>query len=717
MADKSYIFSEIDPKLTAEECMKRFRAVTITQSNRGIVDRWIKSFNAYYGFYYSDPKTAFGIGESGSQGEFTAVSINHYRNLLQHILALLTQNKIAFDAIPLNSDTEGRNASIVGNAVLEYYFEQEKYSQHLYQLAEVGLLYGTSFLFTLWDTNSSFHSIDGDGQPVYAGELATQVFSPFDIILEPFKSDFTKQDWVCTREFCNRFELIKQYPDQEDDILSLSNISDIQLFDPYYTLDSNHVWKYTFYHKATRTLPFGRYVVFSSETCIYEDSHNPYCDIDPRTQVPIVGTGVPGVCFRPGVNYGSAWGHTVGFDMLPLQDLKNLVNSIIATNQSVFGVQNLITPRTSNIKYDDIATGLRMIDFDPDPTLPNGGAPTVLELLKTPVEIFNYNNKLDEELEKISGINGAMRGTPPPQVSSGTAMALLTTQVQTFNTQLENAYTNSVQSIANLVIKTIAKFMMGQDLVDLVGLKENFAIKDFQAENLSRIHKIKILTGNAMSKSPAGRLAMAQDLMQTQQITPQEYTEIIETGYIKDKFEDITASVALIQWENQEMLQGTEIQVSMLENHLAHIKEHITATLTPELKNDPQKMQIFVKHILDHQQQWVVLGKQNPQLLALITGSPIPPDVANPGTMPGAQPPPGAPGSPPPQGGQPPPQGGAPMKAPGQAGQIAIPPGQKVAPGGVGKNNVTNASSVNGQTDVALSGLRAAEKLLEQGRK
>lgn len=700
-SERTYPFLKDDPTELASDLLEKFRMIANFMQNKGIMARWIKSFNSYYGFYYPDRKTQYGIGSGGTQGELTTVAINQFRNLIQHTLALFTQNKVSFDAIPINSDVEGRNASIVANSLLEYVFEQPKYAQELYRMAEVGVMLGTSFLATTWDTDKNLAGVDGEMNPIFSGELSLKTFTPLDVILEPFKERYEDQEWVCTREIVNRFDLISKYPRLEKEILNLDKIQDTQLADPYFMSDNNHVFLYKCYHKATLAIPFGRYTIFGSKNVIFNDyDKNPYCRLNMKTGLPLMGTGIPVDCFRPAVTYGSAWGHTVGFDLLPLQDIKNMLASTIASNQAVFGVQNIICARGTNMDFADVGNGLRVLEVDFNPDLgPSMGAPSILELLKTPGEIFAYNNKVDEEMEKISGINGALRGTPPPQVSSGTAMALLTTQAQTFNTQVEKAYVDCIQDIANNTLKIIAKFMPEEDIIPMVGLKENFAIKSFKAEELAKIQKVKVLTGNALSKSPAGRLAMAQDMMNSGQISPQEYTEVANTGSLKSKMEDVTAQDALIQFENQQMIQGIDVPALLLDNPLKHILGH-TQTLThPDVRNDPAKQNIIMKHIYAHQKNWVVLGAQNPQLLALLTGSPIPPDQPEPGVIQGSE---------------------DQDQQSSNTSHINQPPEQGhnggMTSSGVGKNNMQNASTPGGNNDMAASAIRSAAKLVNKRR-
>lgn len=691
MSTNNYAFLEEDPKYLTSELNSKFNMINNYTTNRGIIARWYKSFYSYYGYYYSDPKARYGMGTTGPQGELTSVAINQYRNLIQHILALVTQNKISFDCIPENSDVDGRNASIVGNSLLEYIFEKSKYSQEIYRMAEIGLIFGTSFVFPTWQINKHLHGIDSDNQPIYSGDLSLKTFTPLDVLLEPFKERFEDQEWICCRQIVNRYDVINQFPHKKEEILRAMKVEDIQTFDPYFATDTDHIWIYTVYHKSTPALPLGRLTIWCGDNVILKDLQpNPYCQIDPETFLPIMGTGIPAICFRPAVTYGSAWGHTPGFDLLPLQDVKNMLASTIASNQAVFGVQNLIVARGTNMDFADLGTGLRVMEVDFNPDLgPSMGAPSVLDLLKTPQEIFNYNNKIDEEMEKISGINGALRGTPPPQISSGTAMALLTTQAQTFNTTIEKSYIDCIQNIANQILRIMAKFMPYKDISKMVGIKDNYAIPSFKAVELSKIQTVKILTGNALSKSPAGRLTIAENMLNSGQITASEYIEVVNTGTIKNKVEDITAEEALIQYENQQMLQGKEVPVLLTDNPLKHILGHMVSLNHPDVRNDPQKQSIIEAHIAKHQQNWVVLGKQNPQLLALITGSPIPPDV---------------------------PEEGVVGKGEATESPVGEPPERALKTDfeGVAKNNLQNASTPGGDVDLAASALRSASKLIQK---
>jgi hypothetical protein len=166
--------------------------------------------------------------------------------------------------------------------------------------------------------------------------------------------------------------------------------------------------------------------------------------------------------------------------------------------------------------------------------------------------------------------------------------------------------------------------------------------------------------------------------------------------------EDVTAEDALIQSENQSLIQGQEAVALMTDNHLKHILKHRVTLMQPDIRKDQQKQENIIKHIAKHQEFWVTLGVQNPQLLALITGSPIPPDVPAQGVTGGGQQPQPNPSTPP-------------SHPPQMHAQAAI--GKQQNPGGVGKNNLLNASTPGGNVDLAQSAMRSAGKLMTQGRK
>ena len=193
------------------------------------------------------------------------------------------------------------------------------------------------------------------------------------------------------------------------------------------------------FHKESPTLPQGRFIKYLDNGTVLEDSYiNPY------------GHLLPLICFRPANTYGSAYGYTPLFDMLPLQETLNLLDSTIISNQKAFGSQNIALPRSSNISKKQLGEGLNVIEYDANPELTNNGIPVPLNLLATPAELFNYRTSVKAEIEQMANVSPINRGQVASGLSSGTALAILSSQSLAASSTLEASYNTCIEQTTSI---------------------------------------------------------------------------------------------------------------------------------------------------------------------------------------------------------------------------------------------------------------------------
>lgn len=592
-----------------------------------LYQNWIKSFRYYYGYMYDGMSNNSGLSSLGENLEFIGYTINHFRNIIKNTLGILFQNKIEFDAIAESQDIEVSHAAEIANDLLEHFFYNMGFMDEAYRAAEQGMIFGTSFLEVFWETNKELIGMDKEGFPVYKGGPALKAFTPLDIRLEPFLEKYSEQNWITCRTFINRFDLLEEYPEFEKEILSCPAIRDVQLADPYLLNNDEIIWLKVIYHVSTPALPVGRVIKYINVDSILDDTFNE--DPTLRTENPYISkmmrTGNPFVCFRPDVRYGSAFGHTVAFDLLPLQEQLNLINSMKASMLSAFGTQNIVGFRGTNFDYTEIGNGLRIFEVDFKEGLPNGGIPQPLNLLSINPSVIDEEDRVIKNMETISGVNSAIRGNPQQGIEAASAIALLTSQALNYNTTLEKSFTGMCEEIATRLIQLCAKFMPTENVLNIIGKNKKYYIKDFKAENLKYIKQVRISSGNYLSKTLSGRLTMADQLLNSNQITPSTYMEVVNTGQIKNTIDEKASTEDLIRYENQQMQEGKIPEVDLTHNHIIHIEEHKDLLNIPEILADPNLANCVRQHMQKHMQYFVVLGQDNPQLLAMITDSPIPP--------------------------------------------------------------------------------------------
>lgn len=603
----------------------------------GLLERVSRAYNYYYGRYFRN-NDGSRLGVAGEQGEFMTLSANHLRNIINHLLSIVTQNRLSFDCQAINTEVSSRNACIIGNQLLEQLFYEHNISHEIYRAVELGLAMGTSYLTVEWDQYGKLVGADEDGSPVYTGKLRVRSHSIFDVVCNPWKDDDQEQQWYQIREKANKWDLIALYPEKEKEILSLPRIADIQLYDPFFKSDDDHVWIYKVYHKESPALPNGRMMIHCDNGVILFDDVNPY--VHDTDQSP--NGGCPVFCFRPAIRYASFAGYTIAFDLMPLQEAMNILDSSIITNQQNYAVQNIAVPKASGVVTTELANGNRLIEYDHIEGVPGGGKPEPLQLCNTPAEVFNYRANLQAQFELLSGVNAVLRGQPQASLISGTALALVATQANSFNTTLEANYTRLCESVAHFALYVVSRFQRTEELVALVGKGKSNEIRTFKGDELSPIRKVKVTIGNSLARSTAGKLEIAEKLLNAGLIkTPQEFLEVLQSGNLTGAIETETAEIGYIKWENEACIRGELVHVLGTDNHLLHIREHRALTFNPQIRNAPSAYVQLLQHITDHLDQFDLMAENNPTLLNICMDQPVPLPVPSPGTGvgPGAQPP------------------------------------------------------------------------------
>jgi hypothetical protein len=223
-------------------------------------------------------------------------------------------------------------------------------------------------------------------------------------------------------------------------------------------------------------------------------------------------------------------------------------------------------------------------------------------------------------------------------------------------------------------------------------------MKEFNGDDLDKVTRVIVDMGNPLSRTTAGKVEMAEQLLQMGLLkTPEQYLMVIKTGELDQMTEDTVTELLCIKSENEDLVDGRPVIALLTDQHSLHIKEHKCVLADPDLRQDAQLVQRTLAHIQEHIDQ---LKNGDPQTLMMMGEKPLsppPPPQGPPGPPPGPggpPMPPGPPGPPPPMGPPPPRPGAPPGMRPGlhQAGIPA--PGHNVQNQPL--NGSANASAAQG---------------------
>lgn len=615
----------------ASICLERAKAWTDNLNNNGLKDKMRASWRSYYGAFFTDIGNGHQITFSGEQGELVQLGINHYRNLAQHIKIITTTNRPSMDARAINTDYKSQVQAKLATSILDYYMREKRLENYLTKAVEFAVVFGAGYVKMEWDANEGevYDFIEGTDVPVYEGDIKFSNLSPFDVVLDLTKESANDLDWILVRSYKNKYDLAAKYPEFKEKIEGLETKADIERFsfginDMLGETDDVPVWE--FYHKKTEVLPQGRFLLFlEGEGLSLHDGALPY-----RT--------LPIFRISPSDLLGTPYGYTPMFDIIPIQDAMNSLYSTIMTNQNATGVQNIYVPRGADISVNQLVGGLNIIEGNAQ-----AGKPEPLNLTSTPAEIFKFLEMLERSAETISGINSVSRGNPEASLKSGAALALVQSMSLQFISGLQGSYVQLMEDIGGGIVKILQDYAHAPRLITIAGKTNQTYMKEFSSTDLSNVGRVIVDAGNPLSKSIAGRMQLAEQLMQYQIVSnPSQIINLMNTGNLDVLTEGTETELLLIRAENEKLIEGENPPTTIIDDHVQHIKEHRSVLADPDLRNDAA----LVLRVTQHVQQHIDSLRNGDADLLGILGQP---KLAPIGAM-QAQPPQQGPMAPPPQG-------------------------------------------------------------------
>lgn len=623
MNDNNVYFAAKNSKDTASILMTKTNDWFRSLETNGYLDKLRTMWAAYHGAYYADNSDSHTISFSGEQGELVQMGVNHIRNLAQHMLNMITSTRPSMQARSINTDYKSLVQTKLANGLLDYYMRDHRLETFLKTAVEYAIVFGSGYVKIEWNsTRGDLYDVDDEtGSEMREGDIEFCNLSPFDVMFDTNRED-KDHDWVITRSFKNRHDLRAKYPEYEDEILSLATKSQLQGISNFsFSYDETDLIPvYEFYHKKTEAMPDGRYLLFLSEDITLLDSPMPY-------------RALPVYAIAPNYFLGTPYGYTPMFDLLGMQDAVNSLYSTILTNQTAFGVQNILVPKGADVSFSQLSGNLNVIEANMQ-----FGPIAPLNLTQTPKEIFDFIGMLEKTMETISGVNAVSRGNPDPNLRSGNALALVQSMTLQFMSGLQQSYVALIEDLGTGIINILKDHASVPRVATIVGKNNRSYIKEFTGNDLSSVSRVIVDIGNPLARTTAGRVEMAEQMLQMGVIkTPEQYFSVINTGQLDVMTEDTQSQLFLVKGENERFVGGEPVIAVMFDDHMLHIKEHATVLSDPELRFEPEIVQRVTAHIQEHIN---LLRTTDPSLLQLLNQQPLGPMGGSPPAQDGQQGPP-----------------------------------------------------------------------------
>lgn len=579
-------WASVDAKEIADNILEKVDSYYKYLSMSGRLDLLRRSWT----YYYRPRITGGMLNPVGQQGELTAISVNNYRNLLVHLETMTVQQRPNFEPRATNSDVKSQAQVILAGGLLDYYMREKKLERYIKQAVKDCLMFAESFVRAEWDaTSGEKYGQTATGATTYEGDMKYSNYTPLNVVRDFTKEAAGDETWYILRDFQNKYDLAAKFPEIADkilddctDALELARTTTLN----YLSLEeSDNIVVYTLIHKPTPALPSGRYTTCLDNGTVMMDGPIPYKE----THVYRIA---------PDEETGTIFGYTVGFDLLPVQEALDMLYSTVTSNQSTFGVQNILTPKGHDLSTSQMSGGLNVMEYDP-----KVGKPEALNLTQTPPEIFNFIQMLEKVQETISGVNSVARGNPEASLKSGAALALVQSMAIQFSMGLQQSYSQLVEDLGTGTINILKTFAAVPRVAAIAGKSNRPMMKDFSGEDLDAINRVTVDMGNPMTRTTAGKTNLAEWYLDKGMIdNPDQVVQVITTGRLEPIVEGKQANLLLIKGENEQLSDGIPQRALIFDDHAKHVLEHSIVLANPEIRQDPSNpiVQITLDHIQEH---------------------------------------------------------------------------------------------------------------------
>jgi len=575
--------------------------------------RWLTARDLYYNYFLVN-ETNYTFPTFGADG-FKRLNINHFRAILKHQLSLVTAQRVSPEPIATNTDYRSQAQVNFCKNILRYLGKEKKLDKQFEAATEIAIVLGAAYISREWDASiGEPYTQDQTGVAQRKGDFKTGVYNWLDVIFDFAQGGYDECQWKILRKYVNRWDLIARFPQFTDQIKSMSVAPEVKRHRLGHIINEQNddlIPLYTFYHDKSASIQDGRMTLFlDSNTCLF-DGPIPY------KRIPISRIAADDQIDSP-------FAYSVSMDLLPIQKVYNALCSAICTNQAAFGVQNILIPRDAAISLSQLTEGLNAIYYDSAVT--QGAKPEALNLLMNKQEVFNWIEYLEKKMAQISGVNDTIQGNPEANLKSGTALAFVASQALTFISPLSRSYNGLIEDTWTGIIDILKQYATTPRMILISGVANKAQAAQFTSKEIEDIDRVIVEAGNPLTDTLAGRIQVAQDMLQAGLTTKEEYLNVLMTGQLEPAYQYENGQVMQLKEENEQLQNGKPVKAMSTDNHPLHIREHTVLLNSPEVRDDPNpnnpvKLSVTA-HILEHMNMW---SQMDPRLGAALGVPPPPP--------------------------------------------------------------------------------------------
>ncbi len=608
--------------------------------------------------YVGDLPSSAEVTREGAQGENVELRVNWLRAHANAKHQIIVAPKLAWGSQAVNTDSKTLADAARGSSILEAEWKQGPWERAAID-AQLGAgIYGEEFLFPYWSPTAGAAKQYEEAAPEvpahpgspavppseenpqgapevpprealparaarihYAGDLVCHQVPSWNAFCDERAQSWDASSWKSVRIPMDRWDLIAQFPDRRDEILSVAAVQAVTTLGPTTSNvvtqpDKDRVLCHYFFHKRTPGLPSGLQAIALSEKVVL--SFEP---LEPCYFVPPIHQATGGTL------KGSPRGYTDFWEAMAAQDLATNIQGSLATNIVAFAKQMISAEEGTNLNIDQIGNG-PFVQYRKPGTQP----PTPMMFHQADEGAFKHLDTLKGDQRMMLGLNDVAMGEAPTGTPNAQAWALLATAGVTANSGGQRSFVDLVRKTGQSILSIWKHKVDEKRKTSIVGLYGAAVPRqeEWDKSDMEPMGDVTVDIANPLAQTAAGRLQLEQLYADRGFVqVPEQLEQILSAGTLQPLTQVLRNELIFIASENEAFLKGECPPVMLIDSHQMHIREHKDAMFMPQGRLDPKVIDACNKHINDHVQQALAMAPQLAQLLGQASAAPPPPPGAS----------------------------------------------------------------------------------------
>lgn len=516
--------------------------------------------------------------------------INKVRTIVRTEVSKLTAKKPNFMVVPSSTEDEDIFAARAAQQILDYAYDCKGIHDTLIDSAWWQSVCGNGFVKTYWDPNGV------DYETGQKGIICPEPVTPFHIFVPDLRvRDIEKQPWVIHASTKSKDYVKATWnADVNTTVKAASDLLEdtfLSMVGAKPTLNEEvlclEMWIKPYGHpnypQGGRVVLAGNKIVVNDQTFPYEHGEYPFTKLD----------HVPSGKFYTSSNVE---------DLIAPQREYNRTRSQLIENKNRMSRPQLMAPEGSVDARKMTSEPGQLIEYKY-----GIGKPEPIPLQGMPAYVQQELDRLQSDMDDISGQHEISRGNTPSQVTAATAISYLQEQDDTKLAGAIHSVERAVEKIGRQYLSLAKQYWTTDRLVKVVGTDSYFDAMMLKGESVVDSNgkasaDVRVEAGSALSTSTAARTSVIMELMKNQLLPPDQGLKYMGIGGLDKIFEEQQSDFRAAQRENLRLASNANVPVNTWDNHQAHIDAHNRFRKTEQFELLPPETQVlYEQHVKLHQ--------------------------------------------------------------------------------------------------------------------